>query len=70
LVAIRYSLEEVLGVLRRADDPVGVELQLTPVGVRQLAERVLVACACTGQSLLGHAPHPRTDCSVRRHHDY
>ena len=48
-------LQQVLGVLRRADDPVDVQLQLTPVGVGQLAERVLVAGARTGEGLLGHA---------------
>src|SRR5207248_11575577 len=48
-------LEQVLGVLRRADDPVDVQLQLTPEGVGQLAERVLVAGARTGEGLLGHA---------------
>ena len=48
-------LQQVLGVLRRADDPVDVQLQLTPVGVGQLAERVLVAGARPGEGLLGHA---------------
>ncbi len=48
-------LEQVLGVLRRADDPVDVQLELTPVGVGQLAERVLVAGARPGEGLLGHA---------------
>ena len=48
-------LEQVLGVLRRPDDPVDVHLELTPVGVGQLAERVLVAGAGTGEGLLGHA---------------
>ena len=48
-------LEQVLGVLRRADDPVDVQLELAPVGVGQLAERVLVAGARTGEGLLGHA---------------
>src|SRR5205823_1604579 len=48
-------LDQVLGILRRSDDPVDVELQLTPVGVGQLAERVLVAGARAGQGLLGHA---------------
>jgi hypothetical protein len=48
-------LEQVLGVLRGADDPVDVQLELTPVGVGQLAERVLVAGACAGEGLLGHA---------------
>jgi hypothetical protein len=48
-------LEQVLGVLGRADDPVDVQLQLTPVRVGQLAERVLVAGARTGDGLLGHA---------------
>jgi hypothetical protein len=41
--------------LRGADDPVDVQLELTPVGVGQFAERVLVAGARTGERLLGHA---------------
>jgi hypothetical protein len=48
-------LEQILGVLRRADDPVDVQPQLTPVRVSQLAECVLVAGARTDQGLLGHA---------------
>ena len=47
-------MEQVLGVLCRADDPVDVQLQLTPVGVGQLAERGLVAGARAGKGLLGH----------------
>jgi hypothetical protein len=38
-------LEQILGVLRGADDPVGVQFELAPVGIGQLAERVLVAGA-------------------------
>src|SRR5439155_18252337 len=45
-------LEQVLGVLRRADDPVDVQLQLTPVGVGQLAERALVSRAGAREGLL------------------
>ena len=41
--------------MHRADDPVDVQLQLTPVGVGELAERVLVAGARTDERLLGHA---------------
>ena len=52
-------LEQVLGVLRRADDPVDVQLELAPVGVGQLAERLLVAGARTSQDLLGRARHAR-----------
>jgi hypothetical protein len=48
-------LEEVLSVVRRADDPVDMQVELTPVRLRQLAERALVAAARTGQRLLGHA---------------
>jgi hypothetical protein len=48
-------LDQVLGVLRRADDPVHVQLELTPVGIGQLAERVLVAGAGLGNRPLGHA---------------
>ena len=47
-------LQQILGILRRADDPVDVQLELTPVGVGQLAERVLVAGARAGEGLLGH----------------
>ena len=47
-------LEQVLRVLRRTDDPVDVHLELTPVGVGELAERFLVADARTGERLLGH----------------
>jgi hypothetical protein len=52
-------LEQVLGVLRRADDPVDVQLELAPVGVGQLAERLLVAGARTSQGSLGRACHAR-----------
>src|SRR4029077_3998808 len=48
-------LEQVLGVLRRADDPVEVHLKLAPVRVGQFAECVLVAGARTVEGLLGHA---------------
>ena len=36
-------LDHVLGVLHRAENPVAVQLQLAPVGVGELAERLLVA---------------------------
>ena len=42
-------LQQVLGVLQRADDPVAVHLQLAPVGVGELAKRVLVARPGTGE---------------------
>jgi hypothetical protein len=48
-------LEQIFGVLRRADDPVDTQLELTPVGVGQLAERVLVAGPRAGNRPLGHA---------------
>ena len=48
-------LEQVLGVLRRSDDPIHVYLELAPVGVGQLAERVFVAGARPGDGLFGHA---------------
>ena len=48
-------LEQVLRVLDRPDDPVDVHLELTPVRVGQFAERILLACACTLQGLVGHA---------------
>ena len=49
-------LDEVLGVLRRAHDPVAVQLQIMPVGVGQLAEGIVAAGTRTGQYPLGHAP--------------
>ncbi len=48
-------MEQVLGVLCRPDDPVDVQLELTPVGVGQFAERVLVAGTRAGQGLIAHA---------------
>jgi hypothetical protein len=48
-------LEQVLCVLRRPHDPVDVQLELTPVRIGQLAERLLVPGARTGEALLGHA---------------
>ena len=48
-------MEQVLGVLYRADDPIDVKLQLTPVRIGQLAERFFVAATRTGEGLLGHA---------------
>jgi hypothetical protein len=47
-------LEQILCVLRRAHDPVDVQLQLAPVGIGEVAERLLVAGARTGEGLLGH----------------
>src|SRR6185312_9464685 len=47
-------LEQILGILGRAHDPVDVQLQLTTVGIGQLAERVLVAGTRTGEGLLVH----------------
>ena len=47
-------LKRVLGVLERAEDPVAVDLQLAPVGLGELAERLLVAGAGAGQSARGH----------------
>ena len=44
-----------LPIRAREGDPVDVQLELTPVGVGQLAERVLVAGARTDEGLLGHA---------------
>src|SRR5205823_10562957 len=47
-------LEQVLGVLYRAHDPIDVQLQLTPIRIGQLAERVFVAATCMGEGLVGH----------------
>ena len=48
-------MKQVLGVLSRSNDPVGVELKLTPIRIDQLTERILVAGAGTREDLLGHA---------------
>ena len=48
-------LQQVLRVVDRPDDPVDVDLELTPVRVGQLAERILIASACTREHLVGHA---------------
>ena len=61
-------LEQVLGVLGRPDDPVDVQLELTPVWVGQLAERVLVAGTRTGEGLLGHARILPPVSSFHPHH--
>jgi hypothetical protein len=47
-------LEQVLGALRGADDPVDVHLELAPVRIGELAERVSVARARTREGLPGH----------------
>ena len=39
-------LHDVLGVLHRAEDAVGVHLKLAPVWLRELAKRALVPPAC------------------------
>src|SRR5262249_25719331 len=47
-------LHRVLGVLHLAEDPVAVQLQLAPVGVRERRERLMVARAGTDQIALVH----------------
>jgi hypothetical protein len=47
-------LQDVLGVLQRAEDPVAVDLELVPVGGDQLRERILVAVPRQGQQLSVH----------------
>src|SRR5438552_16418714 len=47
-------LQHVLSVLHRAEDPIAVELKLAPVGVGELAKRLLVALSCTHQQSLAH----------------
>ena len=47
-------LEHVFGVLQRAEDPVAVQLELTPVGVGELPERQLIARTGAAQQPLGH----------------
>jgi hypothetical protein len=61
-------LQQILGILRRADDPVDVQLELTTVGVGQVAERVLVAGARASEGLLGHARILAPTISFTRHH--
>src|SRR5919202_3209808 len=46
----------VLGVLHLAEDPVAVQLQLAPVGVRERGERLLVARTGTHQNGVVHEP--------------
>ena len=48
-------LDQVLGILDRPDDPVNVNLKLTPVRVGQFTERILLAGACTLEGLVAHA---------------
>jgi hypothetical protein len=47
-------LHGVLGILERAEHPVAVELQLRTVGLDQLAEGVLVACAGSAERVFAH----------------
>ena len=47
-------LEHVLSVLHRAEDPIAVHLELAPVGVYELAKRLLVAESCTRQQGLAY----------------
>ncbi len=47
-------LHRVLGVLHLAEDPVAVQLQLAPVGVRERRERLMVARTGTDQSAVVH----------------
>jgi len=51
------------------EDSVAVQLQLAPVGVGELAERLFVARLCPGECVLGHdrilaSPHPRRGLDV------
>jgi hypothetical protein len=62
-------LQQVLGVLDRAEDPVAVQLQLAAAGIDQLAERLLVARAGTDQRLIGHHRSSRMTSSLRAHHE-
>jgi hypothetical protein len=47
-------LKNILGVLNRAEDPVAVQLELPPLRVEELAERLLVSDAGAGERSLGH----------------
>ena len=63
-------LQQVLGVLHRAEHAVAVQLELAPVGVGELAKRVLVACAARGVgtstliALVGHQVAAQSHRSV------
>jgi hypothetical protein len=56
-------LQQVLGVLERAEDPVAVQLQLAAVGAGQLGKRALVAALGAGEAVaaqqlgVGHLSH-------------
>jgi hypothetical protein len=47
-------LKQVLGVLDRPEDSVAVQLELVPVGVSELPERLLVSRARAGESGVVH----------------
>ena len=63
-------LEQVLGVLRRADDPVDVQLELTPVRVGQRAERGLVAARARAPGSARSRSDPRSAARVDTHHGH
>jgi hypothetical protein len=54
LVAATPRGEQGFGGLGRPDDPVDVHLKRMLVPVGQLAERILVASACTREGMVGH----------------
>ena len=47
-------LKNMLGVLNRAEDPVAAQLELLPLRVEELAERLLVSHPGAGERSLGH----------------
>jgi hypothetical protein len=47
-------LQRILGVLRRAQDPVAVDLQLAPVRVDELSKCLRVSCLGLGDQIHGH----------------
>src|SRR6202035_2568698 len=55
-------LEHVLSVVHRPEDPIAVDLQLAPVGVGELAKRLLVALRRTRQQPFAH--HEILACPV------
>jgi hypothetical protein len=61
-------LQQVLGILDRAEDPVAVELKLAPVGIDELAERLLVARAGADKSLIGLQSSSSMTSSSGFHH--
>jgi len=52
--ALPGILQRVLSILHRAQEPVAVHLQLTPVGINELAKRLPVAVLRPGEQVRRH----------------